>query len=244
MLLRSLGEVGYNPLYMTNDDIINQLHQKTMVELSRADRESSTSRDWSSPKGYRFLVQWSNAVLLRILIRKFTVTLPLRSSDISSNSSKIPYKPLSSSNNHYEDRLKTQLDDAGRSVISNIEEGYKRATTVEYLKFIGFSQGSLEEIHGLVNQCHQDGFLKSKPGSNLTDPGIDLKTWNLWCRNPANSSRLKEFKGKYGSLEEIKGNDLTYEIFIELINKTDFLLRKLVTSLESKIQQDKSDRFR
>jgi len=34
----------------------------------------------------------------------------------------------------------------------------------------------------------------------------------------------------------MKPNDLTLEIFLELINKTDWLLRKLVESLEKKIE--------
>ena len=81
------------------------------------------TRQWTHPEGYKYLAVWTNAVLLRFLIRKFTETLP-----------------------RSEHRSKTQLDDAGRSVVSNIEEGYKRPTTKEYLDFLGFSQGSLEEI--------------------------------------------------------------------------------------------------
>lgn len=204
---------------MKNQDVINQLVNKTLSELSLGKRDSGHSRNWSSSRGYRFLVQWSNAVLLRILVRKFTVTLP-----------KSEY------------RTKTQLDDSARSVVSNLEEGYKRATTGEYLKFIGFSQGSLEEIHGLINQCQQDRFIKSSLGSKLSNLGINLKAWNDYCKNPLNSSKILYFplvKGRYRNLKEIKGEDLTYEIFIELINKTDYLLRKLVVSLEQKIQTDK-----
>lgn len=212
---------------MTNQDIIDKQIAKTIAELQREDRKPAQLRDWSSSKGYRFLVQWSNAILLRIFVRKFTDILPKR-----------------------EYRTKTQLDDSARSVVSNIEEGFKRSTTGEYLKFLGFSQGSLEEIHGLINQCHQDGFLKSKPGRGLDDLGIELKIWNLRCQNPENSTKLLSFplkssnKGNNRNLKDIKGEDLTYEIFIELINKTDYLLRKLVISLESKIRTDKSAHFR
>lgn len=233
-----------------SDQISQELIAKTMSELARAERQPTQSRAWSSSQGYRFLVPWSNSVLLRILVRKFTLTLPLRefkgmygnlkdkkSLSTALNSSN---PPSISSNLHFEDRLKTQLDDAARSVISNTEEGYKRDTTKDYLKFISFSQGSLEEIRGLVSQCQQDGFLKSVAGSSLADLGIDLKVWSEWCKNPANSIKLKEFKGKYRSLEETKGEDLTYEIFMELINKTDYLLRRLVVSLEDKQRKDKA----
>lgn len=40
-------------------------------------------------------------------------------------------------------------------------------------------------------------------------------------------------------LEALRGEFLTYEIFIELVNKTDFLLRKLVGSLEQKLIEEK-----
>ena len=223
-----------------------EMARKTEAELARAERQPAGSRTWTVSQGYKVLIQWSNLVLLRILIRKFTNTLPLSSYNNPLKEFRGDYRNLKESKSplHFEDRLKTQLDDAGRSTVSNIEEGYKRDNTEAYIKFISYTQGSLEEIRGLINQCLQDGFIKSVPGSSLTDLGIDLKAWNEWCRNPLNSSRLlyfplKENKGSYRKLEEIPGTALTYEIFIELINKTDFLLRKLVVSLEQKINKDK-----
>jgi len=167
-----------------------------------------STRQWKHPEGYKYLAPWTNAVLLRFLIRKFTEGL---------------------SRSEY--RTKTQLDDAGRSVVSNIEEGYKRPTTKEYLDFLGFSQGSLEEIKGLVRQVCQDGFLKAKSSSQLTDIGVDLKEIK---------GLLEESKGEisldvlYSPLKSLNGSKLTYEMFLELINKTDYLLRQLVRSLEQK----------
>lgn len=172
----------------------------------------SKTRQWTHPEGYKYLAVWTNAILLRFLIRKFTETL-----------------------SYSEHRTKTQLDDAGRSVVSNIEEGYKRPTTKEYLDFIGFSQASLEEIKGLARQLHQDGFLKSKPGSGLADLGIDLKEIK---------GLLKDSKGEtpldilYSPLKSLKASDLTFEMFMELINKTDWLFRQTVASLEKKITEE------
>ena len=210
---------------MTNSKPISQqLAEKTYQELADAQAKTkqphSRSRVWKSPRGYRFLIPWTNAALLRIFIRKFTSTLP-----------------------RSEHRTKTQLDDAARSVILNIEEGYKRPTTSEYLQFLGYSQASLEEIYGLVQQILQDGFLQSASGSRLTDLGLDLKSWNLWCRDPLNSSKILYFplqssKGNYRNLKEVRGQDLTYEIFLELTNKTDYLLRTLMSSLETKLESD------
>jgi len=186
-----------------------------------------STRQWTHPEGYKYLAPWTNTVLLRFLIRKFTEELP-----------------------RSEYRSKTQLDDAGRSVVSNIEEGYKRPTTKEYLDFIGFSQGSLEEIKGLIRQAYQDRFLKSKSGSNLTGLGIDLKEFKgrlgdfKGGDSKGGDSKGWDFKGwvplevLYPPLASLKGADLTLEIFIELINKTDWLLRQTVTSLEKKMAEE------
>lgn len=191
---------------------------KTLWELNQPARPRSGSRVWKSPQGYKFLVAWSNAVLLRILVRKITQDLP-----------------------KWEQRQKAQVDDAARSVIANIEEGFKRPATRQYLDFLGYSQASLEEVRGDIERMLQDGFLKSVPKSLLADTGIDLKAWNLWARQPSNSPNILSFplrnsKGGYRNLKEIKGENIAYEIMIELINKTDWNLRKLVESLEKKAQ--------
>ena len=45
-------------------------------------------------------------------------------------------------------RLIGHMNDSARSVQRNIEEGYKRASTREYVQFLGFSRASLEELKG------------------------------------------------------------------------------------------------
>lgn len=194
--------------------ISEQLAEKTLKELARAEKPKAQSRSWKDPIGYRFLTPWSNAVLIRIFIRTLTVTFP-----------KSEY------------RRKSQMDDAIRSVVRNIEEGFKRSTTKDYLNFIGYSQGSLEEVKGDVRECLEDKLLVSKPETTVVDLGIDLKAWAEWLRNPLNSSKFLYFplKDSKGMIKDIKGQGLTYEIFIELINKTDWLLRQLVQSLERKL---------
>lgn len=128
--------------------------EATVKELSREEKPQSRSRVWKDPKGYQYLAAWQNAALLRVLTRKFTLTLPLR-----------------------ERRLKAQMDDEVRSVKRNIEEGWKRPTTSELLTFLGYSQGSLEEFTGDVRDCKTDGFLKSVPSSSLKSIGIDLSVF-------------------------------------------------------------------
>lgn len=225
---------------MINKSISQQLAEKTIRELAKPIKAQSRSRVWKDPQGYRYLFPWSNAVLLRFLIRKFTDNLPKK-----------------------EFRRKTQIDDAGRSTVRNIEEGFKRPTTAEYLNFLGYSQASLEEVKGDVRELTEDRFLKSVPGSSLAGIGLNLRDFRnsllssnhplTFSNNPLKDSKgnSKETKGNtlmdftykpltilYPPLKNIQVEDLTYEIFIELINKTDYLLRTLVTSLENKLDRD------
>lgn len=218
--------------------IIDSLVEKSLSELQKPDAPSQKSRTWSSPIGYKYLVQWSNLVLLRYLVRLYTASLP-----------KSEY------------RRKAQLDDAARSAVRNIEEGYKRSNTATYLEFIGFSQGSLEEVLGDVHDLVEDGFLISRSGSSLKDMKIDLgelheallgNTTGVYRSKKEDKESVKEFPHAaaqgftyipitvlYSPLERLTASDLTYEMFYELIKKTDFLLRKLVISLEKKLSADK-----
>lgn len=246
--------------------VAREMVEKSLKEMNQPLSPKQQSRNWQDPEGYRYLFPWSNAVLLRYFVRLFTESLPPK-----------------------EFRRKTQLDDAGRSVVRNIEEGFKRATTKEYLEFIGFSQGSLEEVKGDTREMSEDGFLKSKKGSGLKDLGIDLKEFNFSLRrkrqfrgdfkgeleendkepsnlsfnpssnvspnssfnvssnyssnNPLSSPNpefsYQDIRDLYPPLKKIKAEDLTYEIFMELVNKTDYLLRQLVVSLENKLNNDK-----
>lgn len=189
---------------------------KTLWEISRPPRPKSLSRAWRDPQGYQYLGVWQNAALLRTLIRKFTLNLTL--------------------NHPYERRLKAQLDDAARSVVRNIEEGWKRPTTKEYLEFLGYSQASLEEVKGDVRDAKTDGFLPSQPSSNLKSTlNIDLRvskgpSKGLVKGDPASNPNHPY----YQPLTSLNPKTLTHEIFTELINKTDYLLRALVESLEKR----------
>lgn len=194
---------------------------KGLWELNRPQPIKQQSRVWTDPKGYQYLAAWQNSALLRVLIRKFTNTLPLDST---------LKQPL-------EYRRKAQMDDAARSVKRNIEEGWKRPTTSEDLQFLGYSQASLEEVRGDTRDAKQDGFLKSRPGSSLLDIGIDLSIFK--SPRKVYGEPTEPSHPYYKPLKTLKGKELTYEIFMELINKTDWLLRRLVESLERKLEQDK-----
>lgn len=220
------------------DPVIQAQIDKTMQELGRPVKPKERSRISKTPNGYIFLVAWANASLLRILVTRFTDSLP---------------KSLY--------RLKSQLDDAARSVVANIEEGYARQTTSEYINFLGYSRASLIEVKGDIQRSLQDGILDSESGSSLLDLKVNLSDWHEVLKRTV-ISKPNEIKGFYGKLKELrlkrgytqspllsfrflykpvddlKVMDLTYEMFIELINKTDWNIRKLVESLEKKLNTD------
>ena len=202
------------------DPVVQELIDKTLTELNAPTRPQQTSRVWTDPEGYQRLGVWQNAALLRVLIRKFTLNLTL--------------------NHPFERRLKAQLDDAARSVKRNIEEGWKRPTTKEYLIFLGYSQASLEEVKGDIRDAKTDGFLPSLPLSTLKNTlNIDLRVIK---GTDVKGEPTEPTHPYYLPLSTLKAPTLTYEIFMELINKTDWLLRKLVESLEHKSKLNRLER--
>jgi len=184
-------------------------------KLERIDRQSQ------NPRGYRASALWQTASLLYDLVRLYTPLLPKG-----------------------EHRLKAQIDDAGRSMVANIEEGYARPTTLEYLEFLGFAYASWAEVDGDLERIQTLGYLESKPCSNLGKPNIPTPTRE--CPYPPLASRKNP--GKYGSLREklreytgrnVGAERLTYEVFKELSNKTGYLFKQTANGLRNKIIKDK-----
>jgi len=99
-----------------------------------------------NPVGYRSLITWRQAG-----------EIYLRAKDFARN---------------YLDRIKDQrlvnhIVNSARSVQRNIEEGYKRATTKEYVVFLGFSRGSLEELKRDFEELlreYREGIRREKEG--------------------------------------------------------------------------------
>ena len=105
-----------------------------------------------NPLGFKNLLTWrqSDEIYQRVKIL----------------ASKLPQKhPIT---NQFTNRLTDHLIDSGRSVKRNIEEGFKRATTSEYIKFLGFSRGSLEELHGDLMDLERDIEGNSKGFNGIT----------------------------------------------------------------------------
>ncbi len=59
-------------------------------------------------------------------------------------------------------RLVSQMRDAARSAKQNIREGYTKGTLGEFKHSIRISQGSLEELCGDMEDCHEDRLISSE----------------------------------------------------------------------------------
>jgi len=223
---------------LTFDEIGKLNGIKTLWEISRPTRPKQGSRVWQDPKGYQYLGVWQNAALLRVVVRVFTKGMIKGELRVDKGEGK---SRGAGEAGKWEQRRKAQLDDAARSVVRNIEEGWKRPTTSEYLNFLGYSQASLEEVNGDIRDCRTDGFLASRPGTSLHDLGIDLKIAKGPDKGSAKGDPSAPGHPYYQPLSTLTANPsrLTYEMFLELINKTDYLLRKLVESLEKKLAADR-----
>lgn len=228
-----------------------------------------TQRQWTKDTGYQASAAWQTLSLLRDLLvlwsedylSELTQYPPLPSSPVLSRTS-----PVISRNNRINigtiRRLRTQIDDAGRSMVSTFEEGWARPSTKEFLDFIGFSHASLIEIRGDIDRTQADGLLKSEqyalsssripsvssrslPVSSSPMARAGIPTPSRDRPYPPNSSRrdparygnvrerLREYTGK-----EIRATDLSYELFCELINKCSYLLRRTVEGLWGKLTRD------
>jgi four helix bundle protein len=105
-----------------------------------------------NPLGFKNLLTWQQADAIYNKIKILASNLP-----------KIHPKT-----NQFTNRLIDHLIDSARSVKRNIEEGFKRATTSEYIKFLGFSLGSLEELHGDLVDLEKDIEGDSKGFERIT----------------------------------------------------------------------------
>lgn len=205
--------------------IAEQLAEKTLKELREIEIRPSNSpklpfkipvvertiRQAQSTQGYKASAYWQTAMLLRDLIQLYLEIIP-----------------------SYQFRRKTQLEDAARSMVATIEEGWARPSTKEYLDYLGFAQASLTEVRGDIERLHTDGYLGtgkfSIPTPSLKFPYPPVNSRINPTRYGTIRERLREYTGR-----DIQAKDLTYEVFIEFVNKTDYLLKNTVFGLQEKI---------
>lgn len=94
-----------------------------------------------NPLGYKVLRTWQQAEEIFKLTEEVTATFPLKHPKTG----------------QYLSDLKDQMIRSGRSQVRNIEEGYCRTSTKEYIEFLGFALGSLEELLRDFQYCVEGG---------------------------------------------------------------------------------------
>lgn len=99
-----------------------------------------------NPLGYKNLLTWKQANEIFELTEKFVATLPKKHPKTGQDLASVADHMLRS----------------GRSGIRNIEEGFSRTSTKEYISFLGFSKGSLEELLGDFLYCQKAGIGDQK----------------------------------------------------------------------------------
>ena len=109
-----------------------------------------------NPLGYRQLLTWKQANVLFELTEKFCATFPIRNPETG----------------QYLTDLKDQMIRSVRSVVRNIEEGYSRTSTKEYISFLGFSLGSLKELIGDFRYCQKDNIGDTEIRSKGIQMGV------------------------------------------------------------------------
>lgn len=154
-----------------------------------------TIRQAQSLQGYKASAYWQTTSLLRDLIELYLEIIP-----------------------SHQFRRKTQLEDAARSMVATIEEGWARPSTKEYLDYLGFAQASLTEVRGDVERLHTDGYLKvgkffiPTPSRNFPYPPVNSRI------NPTKygtiRERLREYTGR-----DIQAKDLPMKFLLNLSTK-------------------------
>lgn len=205
-----------------------------------------TTRQAASTQGYKASAHWQTASLLHDLINLWTPSLP--------------------SLHYQEARKREQVESAVWGTVSTIEEGWARPSTKEYLDFLGFSQASLAEVRGGIERFGTKGYLKTgnygnlrenkgvegtqreKGFSAMREAGIPVPSRNFPYppvnsrRNPSEYGKLRERLREYTG-REMKAENLTLEIFTELINKTDYLISRAVFGLQEKVIREEKEKF-
>jgi len=88
---------------------------------------------YKNPLAYKQLRTWQQANEILELTEEFVKTLP------------------------HDAPAKSHMDRSARSTVRNIEEGFRRTTTNEYISFLGFSAGSNEELLADFAHCLKGG---------------------------------------------------------------------------------------
>ena len=128
----------------------------------------------------------------------------------------------------YKSRTKDQMEQASRSGMQNIPEGYKQQSLAGYIKLSGVSRGSLEELLNdylsFARQNKLEIWDKERAKREIREIGV---IWEIIRKNPYLPSQPN-----FPSLPQ----DLTktVNLLITLIQQANYLIDKLIVSLKEK----------
>ena len=259
-------ECGYEGL--TSREIGRYNAAKTIWELHQPVKPKARSRVWQSTNGYIYLVAWSNANLLRVLGRSFSATLPrseyrlkaqlddnLRS--VVANIEEGFAQAVTSRYLEYLGYSQGSLKEGKGDFQRSCQDGYSRSVPGSSLAGLEID---LQKWHEALKKVviswpapeasqNSQGSFKGGYRKLGETKGKRNKFTSSIPRSPLRPSKggyryLKEVKGVqsfkfgYAPVDNLDPTNLTLEVFIELVNKTDWHLRRLVESLEKKLDEE------
>lgn len=70
--------------------------------------------------------------------------------------------------------LRDQIQRSSVSTMSNIVEGYERDNNKEFIKFLGYSKGSVGEVRSLLYVALDQGYLVEEKFNNLRNECVNI----------------------------------------------------------------------
>lgn len=176
---------------------------------------------YKNPLAYKQLRTWQQANEILELTEEFCATFALKDARTG----------------QYLSDLKDQMLRSGRSVVRNIEEGFARTTTKEYISFLGFSRGSLEELLRDFEHCIAKG-VKGDAGigeQKLAEKGFWL------CKGEAKMlfNQIKSLERKMINEKTLPAQENARQAIMEAKRKNDEFDKYLQSVLDKNKQNIK-----
>ncbi len=106
-------------------------------------------------------------------------------------------------------RLVVQINDSSESVMSNIAEGFGRGTQGEFITFLGYALGSLNETQSHLCAAVDREYLPEAAFSELFDEGTEIRKMNVKFIQ----SMIKEGSGVKHIRKRVNWTDDVWEIY-------------------------------
>lgn len=128
----------------------------------------------------------------------------------------------------YKSRTKDQMEQAGRSGMQNISEGNKQQSLGGYIRLVGVSRGSLEELLkdylAFARQKRLEIWEKERVIREIREIGV---IWGILKKTPYLSDNPN-----FPDLPT--DSEKAVNLMITMINQANYLIDKLISSLKEK----------